>query len=1222
MRFLFTLISIIYFTSCLFSQSETEQGNPYIQNYNSNDYSAPVNQTWAIIEDSRKIMYFGNKNGVLEFDGNRWRFIDIPNKSVVRSLAKDKNGKIYVGAKGELGFLEPDSCGVLKYTSLLSIIPKEHRNFGDVWHIHTLNEQVIFQTYTSVFILQNNQIKTLTPQNRFHLSFKVKNDFYVCETGKGLLKLKNNHLELIPGGERFSDDRIYSMLPLEQDKIMVLSRNNNIWVYTPNSLEENKFQKQNKFSEVERFNKKNHIYCGVTLKNNKLVFASLQNGILITDKKGNILQRINKTSGMQDQMVLSLSIDSKNNIWTGLNDGIAYIIANTPFAEYNEKNGILGNAYSVKKFKNKLYVGTSQGLFYKDSNNNFILIENTKGQNWSLSIINKNLYLTHNEGIYIIKGNKAKKIASNLGTVWNLRKLNNKPYILAGTNKGLVLLEQFKNTLKLRHKIKGFSENSRYCQIDNQNNIWISHPNKGVFRVELNSSLDSCSNQKIFSTEHGLPSITNNFVFKIKNHKQKPELLFGTENGIYEFNYQKQYFYQHKELSTHLKSPGFIDQFRLDTKGNIYFQQGTEKGVLQLQQDGKYTKNTTPFLKYKNLFVSDISIIDSNKIMYTSKDGLIQYNPNIHPNYNIPYQVTVVHEHSCKSYKWRNMEDSILIKEIPYKYNNINFSFSAQFYEDHDKTLYSYKLEGYNNHWSEWTNSTKKEYTNLHEKTYIFKVKAKNIYEIESTVAQYEFEISAPWYRTIPAYIFYLISSILFIWLIVKINTHRLKKDKEKLEKIILKRTKDLQESNVLLEEKQADLEIKQEEITTQSEQLIKINKELERHKDHLEQLVKERTVDFEKAKEKAEESDRLKSAFLANMSHEIRTPMNAIVGFSKILLKNKLDTDQQTYLINETNKNIYSLLYLIENILELAKIETNQVIIKKREFSITELLNKLFIIHRKSVENKMLEFVPEFNSRKEILIFSDEYRVKQILENLIDNAIKFTDKGSIKIGYKLENNLIIFFVKDTGIGMSKEEQHKIFARFTKAEDEHKKLYRGAGLGLAICKNISKLLDGELRVESKLNIGTSFYFSIPISLTQEDNIPVEKEQSTMPAYFWPDKTILIAEDNNSNFQLLELLLEDTKINIVHVKNGKEAVRICKENRFDLVLMDIRMPFMDGLEATQLIKAFNPELPIIAQTAYAMEKDEKISLEAGCDGYITKPIEEELLYSLLNKFLSR
>ncbi len=378
-------------------------------------------------------------------------------------------------------------------------------------------------------------------------------------------------------------------------------------------------------------------------------------------------------------------------------------------------------------------------------------------------------------------------------------------------------------------------------------------------------------------------------------------------------------------------------------------------------------------------------------------------------------------------------------------------------------------------------------------------------------------------------------------------------------------------------------------------------------------------------AKEKAEESDRLKTAFLANMSHEIRTPMNAILGFSELLSMADLSKEERDEFITLIQTNSNALLTLINDIIDIAKIEAGQLKIAKKEFSVNKLLDDIHktYIEIKSNQGKQhieLNLIPP-DTDDEIIIFSDQSRINQVICNLVGNAIKYTEEGKIEFGFKIVNenkqDYFTFYIKDTGIGIPPNKQQVIFDRFRQGDDSHTREYGGTGLGLAISKNIAKLLKGDITVESEEDIGSVFYFKIPIKLSTKLKTEQKTKSTISDKLDLSGKTILIAEDVESNFQLLETYLLKTNAKILWAQNGQEAIDFCKNNNdIDLILMDMQMPVLNGYEATKEIKKFRPELPIIAETAFALAGDKEKIIEAGCDDYVSKPIKASLLYEII------
>jgi signal transduction histidine kinase len=404
-------------------------------------------------------------------------------------------------------------------------------------------------------------------------------------------------------------------------------------------------------------------------------------------------------------------------------------------------------------------------------------------------------------------------------------------------------------------------------------------------------------------------------------------------------------------------------------------------------------------------------------------------------------------------------------------------------------------------------------------------------------------------------------------------------------------------------------------------------NYNLKQDKIELIDFLQRLNSDLTEAKERAEESDRLKSSFLANMSHEIRTPLNAIVGFSNLIISendNNPSMKKQFYKIIETSST--DLLNIIEDILDTSRIETGFVSVNKTAVDLHKLMCDLLVIFQNHIylKDKPVELKYHYPKITDKLsIITDGLRLKQIMSNLINNAIKFTEKGEIEFGFDIIENkgeqILKLFVQDTGIGIPVDKYDYIFERFRKLEIETDKIYRGNGLGLYIAKKLSQMLGGDITLESKPNLGSTFYVTIPYISTQPGQETVTNGSIQYVHHNWLGKTILVVEDEDSNYNYLEALLSN-RVKLLWVNNGADALKIISEVPVDLVLMDIKLPKMDGLEATKRIKKQRSDLPVIAVTAYAMDADKKHSIEAGCDNYISKPYKMEDLYSLIDTYI--
>jgi signal transduction histidine kinase/DNA-binding response OmpR family regulator len=413
--------------------------------------------------------------------------------------------------------------------------------------------------------------------------------------------------------------------------------------------------------------------------------------------------------------------------------------------------------------------------------------------------------------------------------------------------------------------------------------------------------------------------------------------------------------------------------------------------------------------------------------------------------------------------------------------------------------------------------------------------------------------------------------------------------------------------------------------IKAYQEEILQKNREIEIQNQEYLNLMNE----LKEAKEKAEESDRLKSAFLANMSHEIRTPMNGIIGFADLLEANDLDDDKKSQFLQIIKTSGLQLLNIINDIIDISKIETGQIKFLDEKVNINQLIQELYSFFKPIAAGKSIHFYVKNKDLSEYSYFvTDGVKLRQILTNLINNAIKFTDAGFIELEVVVQNEFLLFNIKDSGCGISKDDQAVVFDRFRQVESVSGAVKIGTGLGLAICKAYVEMNGGHIWVNSEINNGSTFGFTWPykpdpVKLLNGNNDFKKSNPLISELYPWQGKNILIAEDETVNFYYISELLNTTGANVIKAINGKEVLNYLNENPVpDIILMDLKMPILNGYEATRLIREFNKNVPIIAVTAYAFAGEKEKALDAGCNAFVHKPFRKEEILSAISVFLNR
>ena len=807
-------LTLILTTTIVFCQEI-----PPLQNYTPETYNAE-NQNWAISQSKDNIIYIANNSGLLEFNGAKWNLYTSPNNSVIRSV-KVIEGKIYTGCYMEFGFWEKDNARSLKYTSISSSNKLELLEDEEFWNIIHLDEWVLFQSLNRIYIYNtiDKTFKIINSETVLEKIFKVNNSIYYQKINDGLYKIEKGNSLLISDDPIIKNNIIVGIYN-HNKKTLILTQEEGFY-----ELSGNTFVKWN--TKIDHLLSTISVYSSIHTKDGNFIIGTISHGVFQLDNTGNIISKIDQESGLNNNTVLNIFEDSNKNIWLGLDNGISCVNFNSPFKVYDDKNGKLGTTYASYKRGDYLYLGTNQGLFYKQTNNSndFKLINGTEGQVWNIQLIDNTLFCGHNLGTYIIEKDVAYLISTIPGT-WKLELYPfKKNIIIQGNYNGLNVLKKTNNKWHYSHKIKGFSNSSRYFEIIDNKEIIVTHEYKGIFELTLNDSINQFTkvniNTKLKGEKSSFIKYQNNYLYYYK----EGILKYSTENNDFETDSFLNKALTKNEIYNSGKLVETNDNklWAFSNKNLIIFSPGKLNTIpevnkiflpVDLRKDYTGFENITHFTEEKYLLGTSFGylIIDTEKINKNS--------------YNI--QLNKITK--------RSLNDSRKIVPLSnnniYKYesNNLDFLFSVPVYEKLTEVTYRYILEGRHSNWSKWDKKPSVSFDNLPYGEYTLKIKAK-IGNIETVnEISYSFKILRPWYLS---NIYILMYTALFILIVLLTHTYNKRHYKKQKQVLLHKKQSEFERSQLENEREimklrndklRSNIEAKNRELAASTMSIIKKN--------------------------------------------------------------------------------------------------------------------------------------------------------------------------------------------------------------------------------------------------------------------------------------------------------------------------------------------------------------------------------------------------------------
>lgn len=790
----FIKLFLFLFSTCFFGFS---QELPPIVKYPQSIYSAGI-QNWMISQDSKHFLFFANNDGLLEFNGSTWTLYPSPNETIMRSV-KVVGDKIYTGCYMEFGYWTRNSNNQLNYISLSKKIKNKIIDDEQFWNILNYEQWIIFQSLDQMYVYdtKTDKFTVITPKNRILKSFEANNSLYFQVENEGLFEIENGKSKIVSNSSVAVSNKIAAIFSMDEG-LLIETQSNGFYTFINGNF--SPF-----FSDVDDQIASSSVYSSKQLSDKSFAIGTVSNGIFIISAEGKLKYHITQNKGISNNTVLSLFEDIDKNLWIGLDNGINCINLQSPIKSYSDNTGFLGTVYTSLLYSGKLYVGTNQGLFYKNYNSedSFQFVNGTKGQVWTIFENQGSLFCGHDSGTFIIENGNARPIFSASGT-WKFETVPGRnDLLLQGNYYGISVLQKINNQWKFRNKISGFDYSSKYFEITNSHDIYVSHEYKGVFRFKLDKDFTKASS---FTTYKTPAKGKNASLTKFNNI-----IYYANKEGIFKLNETKKVFQKDKELSKVFENDEYTsgklivdnsNKLWLFSKNYIhYFTLSKLSNQLKINTIPISSSLTNTMLGYEN-----ITQLSNSTYLIGTTDGYYKININdlSFKNNSVSISGVIINKLDQKSIN-ASIKDN---GEFCHDENNFIFNYTVPEYNKYIYTEYQYLLEGFQEEWSDWSAKTATNFKNLPPGDYVFKVRAKIANSTPENIAIYSFKIKKPWYITNLAILIYLILGFLLAIYIHKTYKRYYREKEQKL----------IEENNLLLEI--AALENEQQLMKLKNEQL------------------------------------------------------------------------------------------------------------------------------------------------------------------------------------------------------------------------------------------------------------------------------------------------------------------------------------------------------------------------------------------------------------------
>ncbi|MFO1251762.1 MAG: ATP-binding protein [Inhella sp.] len=1004
-----------------------ESGTPLLRSFRPSDYGAD-GQNWALAQGADGTLYLGNNRGVLHFDGQRWRLTPVTNQSAVRSLAVDAKGRVYVGAVGEIGYLAPSPDGQQRYVSLMDQLPPEGRGFTDVWHTVVTGDGVVFSSPQRLLLWRDGRFSHWAPAKHFGVAQGGAQGLFVVEAGRGLLQLREGRLVALPGCEAFDQVMPTGLLSLpggsaKEPALLIYSRDRGFVRYEQGRLTPWPTEVDAGLL-AEGVQEKGLL----RLADGRVVVGTQKGGVYLLDPGGRLLARWSRPEGLDDRSVAASLQDRDGGLWLALGNGLARLALTAPLSRLDARHGVDHAVSALHRHLGQVQLGTTQGAFglLPGAQPRLLPLPQLENQTWALLTANQSLLAAGVYGVHALDGDRRTPVLDAYNAQALLASRQHPGWVVVGLGDGLALLHFDGQRWREAGRVPGLKDSVRTLVEDGEGRLWAGTYNSGILRVDLgglgrDGSLGELPFTR-FGTEHGLPSLNFNLSFAVGGQP-----AFATSAGIYRFEAAAAgggRFAPDPRYAQLFPQPRTVYVLHEDPANGLWAYTEDpasglkETGLIRPDGKGSYRWDARMLRPLTGQETFSIYADGDGVAWFGMGEGVFRYDGRLDKAAPKPFDTLLSRVTDARGRLLFGGQGTPAALQLPYAENALRFEYGAPSFDGDGALRYQVMLEGSDKGWSDWSAESYKDYNNLLEGRYVFRVRAKNLYDTVGGEARYAFVVQPPWYRSPWAYLGYALLLAALGWALLRWRLQRLLAQKAALEATVAERTEELRSAN---------------------ERLVAL--------------------------------DQFKRGMMGMIVHDLKNPLGAILS--------TLDSPSLLSRLAQLKQSSRQMLTMVLNILDVQKFEDTRVVLdtqalprpcwRPRRWS-----RCAFWWSARTPRWNWPCLRPSVRGDAEML--------ERVLVNLLTNAVKYSPaNGRILIRAVVEGaDQVRVQVQDHGEGIPADRLDAVFAQFGQHQARDSGAVRSTGLGLTFCKLAVEAHGGQIGVESEIGRGSTFWFTLPL----------------------------------------------------------------------------------------------------------------------------------------------